>query len=575
MRLRYIKLYVTTLIIPMVSLCLMISCEENDQGVSPNRVLLALVNNEIEAVEGDRQEIKITLVKPTERSGTITIDLNEEEGVIYGTDYTTDPEAIDGVVTVNVPAGAQQASFAFVSIQETDVNPPKTIEFTMSGDEGVVFGTQNEGSVTFMNKPELTVVDNLVDFGDVVEFQVSASQEFRVTGKGLTNDLVIEAQPNFEVSIDNVSFEEEVSFSESAVNDDTVTVFVRFAPVLDALGTVAANIEVTTENGNDIDVPSVGTGLIAPPTIILPSILELEPTFVDSISAVRSYQVRGYRLTNDVELTAPPSYDISLDDLEYDETLSIDFNTLNTLDPVEVFVRFKPVTGENGLIPADLSHTSVGAITKDLALSGVALNVIAFTSFEEPAGLDNDYFDLGSPDDNKELVNNIDQAPVQFTSVGGEIGFRTFYVSTGSVGATDGDDLGVTTKTSIVDSYPDGTQGYYFDDTDGLITVVFDQVDASSLLALKISLDYFINPTDYEPDDYFEIIVESGDGVPALVRRFTGVTIESDDIEEGIWKNVVLDVTSLIDDVAVLKITVKTDSGAEEIYFDNIRFFGG
>ena len=575
MRLRYIKLYVTTLIIPMVSLCLMISCEENDQGVSPNRVLLALVNNEIEAVEGDRQEIKITLVKPTERSGTITIDLNEEEGVIYGTDYTTDPEAIDGVVTVNVPAGAQQASFAFVSIQETDVNPPKTIEFTMSGDEGVVFGTQNEGSVTFMNKPELTVVDNLVDFGDVVEFQVSASQEFRVTGKGLTNDLVIEAQPNFEVSIDNVSFEEEVSFSESAVNDDTVTVFVRFAPVLDALGTVAANIEVTTENGNDIDVPSVGTGLIAPPTIILPSILELEPTFVDSISAVRSYQVRGYRLTNNVELTAPPSYDISLDDLEYDETLSIDFNTLNTLDPVEVFVRFKPVTGENGLIPADLSHTSVGAITKDLALSGVALNVIAFTSFEEPAGLDNDYFDLGSPDDNKELVNNIDQAPVQFTSVGGEIGFRTFYVSTGSVGATDGDDLGVTTKTSIVDSYPDGTQGYYFDDTDGLITVVFDQVDASSLLALKISLDYFINPTDYEPDDYFEIIVESGDGVPALVRRFTGVTIESDDIEEGIWKNVVLDVTSLIDDVAVLKITVKTDSGAEEIYFDNIRFFGG
>ncbi|MBV6646239.1 MAG: hypothetical protein KI790_12360 [Cyclobacteriaceae bacterium] len=207
---------------------------------------------------------------------------------------------------------------------------------------------------------------------------------------------------------------------------------------------------------------------------------------------------------------------------------------------------------------------------------------IAYTSFEEPEGLDVDYVDIGDAGTSRELTNNVGQAPVQYTSIGGELGFRTFYISTGGVGATDGDDLGVTTKTSIVgDSpeggYTDGVQGYYADDTDGIMRIEFDEVDVSALTVLQFKINYLLNDSGWEPEDLIKIDIESASGASQNILTLDGDDIDDNglDPEPHIWHRITTDISDLISAGTIkLVIQVETDSGAEEVYFDNIVFEG-
>ena len=52
---------------------------------------------------------------------------------------------------------------------------------------------------------------------------------------------------------------------------------------------------------------------------------------------------------------------------------------------------------------------------------------------------------------------------------GSDAGFDAYYVSTGSVGLTDGDYVGVTSYSTTVGSFTEGTQGYQMSDTDGIM----------------------------------------------------------------------------------------------------------
>ena len=91
------------------------------------------------------------------------------------------------------------------------------------------------------------------------------------------------------------------------------------------------------------------------------------------------------------------------------------------------------------------------------------------TSFEEPTGLDAMYIDTGDPTMTHALINNPAQPLVNYVYAGGELGFSATFIptrtgSSGAAGMTDGDEVGVTTETSLVTSYPDGSQGYKFED---------------------------------------------------------------------------------------------------------------
>lgn len=133
-------------------------------------------------------------------------------------------------------------------------------------------------------------------------------------------------------------------------------------------------------------------------------------------------------------------------------------------------------------------------------------DTIAYTSFEEPPNVGGLYTDTGDASVDHALLNNSGEPDVNYTSTGGELGFTSYYYNTrDDVGLTDGDYVGVTNYTSTVGSFPDGSNGFEFSDTDGKMTVTFDAVSLAGATNPNFSMKYFVQSTGYESNDVIRI----------------------------------------------------------------------
>lgn len=145
--------------------------------------------------------------------------------------------------------------------------------------------------------------------------------------------------------------------------------------------------------------------------------------------------------------------------------------------------------------------------------------IIEGTSFEEPNAVGGIYTDTGDAAIDHFLVDNAGEPVVNYNSVGGEIGFQSFYGNTrNGVGLTDGDNVGVTSNNSVVTSYTDGSQGFQIQDADGVMSIIFDAVDISGHSDVEVAFDYFLSSTGYESEDRLvaEVTVDSNSPISIL-----------------------------------------------------------
>ncbi|GEQ84568.1 T9SS C-terminal target domain-containing protein [Patiriisocius marinistellae] len=217
-----------------------------------------------------------------------------------------------------------------------------------------------------------------------------------------------------------------------------------------------------------------------------------------------------------------------------------------------------------------------------LSISAVSFAQIAKTSFENPT-LGTQYMDTGDATVAHDLVNNTDQAVVDFTADATEIGFNARYepFDTPDVGLTDGDFVGVTDFAPGVDfPYTDGTQGYQISDADGNFILEFDTVDLTGATTPGLTMDYFLAETGYEGDG--TVNESSSDRLRIYVKDLTNNTeidilnTTGNDINdlgiEGAWNN---GVAALLPNTMVqLVIEARMNAGAEAFFFDNIVFDG-
>ncbi|MDQ8202628.1 endonuclease/exonuclease/phosphatase family protein [Pelagicoccus sp. SDUM812003] len=189
-----------------------------------------------------------------------------------------------------------------------------------------------------------------------------------------------------------------------------------------------------------------------------------------------------------------------------------------------------------------------------------------YTSFEEPA-TGGKYADPDSATDHQ-LANNAGQASVYYAG-GNEVGFRSFYESTGGEGLSDGDFIGVSSYTGDVGAFPDGSQGYQLSDVDGIVRVELDVIDMALVEAIPTLLvDVYVNSTSWESSDRIKVWVESDLGVAPLLDS-TGQDIDDLDIE-GRWITLSTDLTGA--SYAAVKFSLESNAASEGIYIDNIRF---
>ncbi len=204
-------------------------------------------------------------------------------------------------------------------------------------------------------------------------------------------------------------------------------------------------------------------------------------------------------------------------------------------------------------------------------------------SFEEPDVFSSEYTDTGDATIAHDLLNNIDEPLVNFTTTGGELGHNASYspYDTPGDGLTDGDFVGVTEITpTTADPFPDGLQGYQISDVDGNFLLEFDTVDTGVNGVHALTMDYFIADTGFEGDG---TVNEPGsDRLRIYVKDLTNSTeidildTTGNDINDlaiqGSWISANVDLSGLGGATVQLVIEARTNAGTEAFFFDNIIF---
>ncbi|NBS15190.1 MAG: hypothetical protein EBT57_10405, partial [Verrucomicrobia bacterium] len=196
----------------------------------------------------------------------------------------------------------------------------------------------------------------------------STSQSYTVSGTHLTGPITVSAPANFELSLNNSSF----GGVQNLTNNGTLTavpIYVRVhsnAPVGSFSGTV-------THTGGDAAPQNLsvsGTVISITPAIGLSlSTLSGFATVAGTASPSQSYTVSGANLSNAVTVTAPAGFEVGPDNANFGSTLSLSPSG-GSLSNVPVYVRLA-ASATVGNYSASVSHTSGGAATQSLSVSGV------------------------------------------------------------------------------------------------------------------------------------------------------------------------------------------------------------
>ena len=230
-----------------------------------------------------------------------------------------------------------------------------------------------------------------------------------------------------------------------------------------------------------------------------------------------------------------------------------------------------------------------------LFISAVSFAQVAGTSFEEPEAISGKYFDTEDPNAAHPLLNNAGQPLLNYDSVGGELGFKSFYVpyDTPDIGLTDGDFVGVSSFTPSTDVlFTDGEKGFQMNDLDGNMIVEFDQVDLTGVSNPTVSLDFLLSINDNPVNGNFEgdgtVNESSSDRLRIYIKDFTNnneidlFNSTGSDLDDFVpmsggeyqleWQTAT---ASLLPNTTVqLVIEGRTNASAENFWFDNIVFDG-
>jgi hypothetical protein len=112
--------------------------------------------------------VPITISPATAAAGTLTLDIVNGPGAVYGADYTTVPNGGGGSITLNVPAGATVVNIPVTLIDDAEVEDTETVTFTITGATGgILFGpspsyvlsiSDNDGAPTVLEPGDLVIL---------------------------------------------------------------------------------------------------------------------------------------------------------------------------------------------------------------------------------------------------------------------------------------------------------------------------------------------------------------------------------------------------------------------------------
>ncbi len=118
------------LFLAVLSVFIISSCSKDDPPLPDNTV--AFTTNAMGFEDNlSEMDIKVTASRAVESAVSVTINL-EPTGLTYGTQFTTEPAATDNKITVNIPAGASEATVKLKRVAGALTEGSESLSFKIS-----------------------------------------------------------------------------------------------------------------------------------------------------------------------------------------------------------------------------------------------------------------------------------------------------------------------------------------------------------------------------------------------------------------------------------------------------------
>ena len=221
----------------------------------------------------------------------------------------------------------------------------------------------------------------------------SPEGSFSVGGVNLTTDITVTAPANFEVSLTSGSgFTSSVTIPiDGGGVAASTSVYVRLNSGLTP-ATYTADAIASAAGVSDVAVSLSGTVSAADPLVTVTAFVDaLNYSLGAGPSNEDSFSVEGLFLTNDIIITAPTNFEVSLTSGSgFASSVSVTPDGSGTVMSTDVYVRLAAGLSVNGY-SGDVTVTSVGTTDQTVALSGnvfgAATNSLVLTAvFDGPLG---------------------------------------------------------------------------------------------------------------------------------------------------------------------------------------------
>ena len=222
--------------------------------------------------------------------------------------------------------------------------------------------------------PSISIVGSISSLDYYENNGPSPEGTFTVSGSSLTSDIIVSSPTNFEVSLTTGSgFSNSVNITQTAGSVDATTVYTR---LISGLSSNTYSGDITASSSGATDVILSVTGVVSPadPQITVTAFLD-DFNYIISVggpSPEDSFSVEGLFLQDDISVTAPANYEVSLTTATgFASSVSITPDQAGTVASTEVFVRLAAGLSA-GNYTGNISVSSTGVTEELIAVNGNA-----------------------------------------------------------------------------------------------------------------------------------------------------------------------------------------------------------
>lgn len=170
--------------------------------------------------------------------------------------------------------------------------------------------------------PEIVVTQELQSFIQTMG-EASNTQNYTLKGLNLEDDITVTVPVPYQISTDNVTYDNTVTVLKDQVENTNLTLYVRLNG--STIGNYPASISHLSEGATAVEIPLSGN-IIAAPLIPSLSVTGKLTQFIQTVGTPSAYQsltITGDNLTHAISVIIPPGFEVSEDRMNWTNSSNV------------------------------------------------------------------------------------------------------------------------------------------------------------------------------------------------------------------------------------------------------------